>query len=127
MKNIVYNVARILMGLMFVLFGFNGFVPFIPNPPSIPQFAGMFFGAMVLSHFAWFVFGVQLISGVLLLINRYVPLALLMLAGVIANILAFHISMWPASLIPMPIIVTVLWFIVAWHYRERFNPLLQPT
>jgi putative oxidoreductase len=127
MKNIAYNVARILMGLMFVLFGFNGFVPFIPNPPSIPQFAGMFFGAMVQSHFAWFVFGVQLISGVLLLVNRYVPLALMMLAGVIANILAFHISMWPASLIPMPIIVTVCWFIVAWHNREKLFPLLQPT
>jgi putative oxidoreductase len=81
----------------------------------------------VMSHFAWFVFGVQLVSGLLLLVNRFVPLALMMLAGVIANILAFHIAMWPASLIPMPIIVTILWFVVAWHYRERLNPLLQPT
>lgn len=126
MKNIVYHTARILMGLMFVTFGLNGFIGFIPNPPSIPQFAGMFFGAMMQSHFAWFVFGVQLISGLFLLVNRFVPLSLLMLAGVIANILAFHITMWPASLIPMPIIVTVLWFVVAWRYRETFNPLLQP-
>lgn len=127
LKNALYVVARTLLGLMFVLFGLNDFVPFIPNPPSIPQSAGTFFGLMVQTHFAYFVFGVQLLAGAMLLVNRFVPLALLMLAAVIANILAFHITMWPASLIPMPIVVTVLWFIVAWRYRTKFNPLLQPA
>ena len=127
MKNIAYTAARVLMGLMFVTFGLNGFIGFIPNPPSIPQYAGVFFGTMMQTHFAWFVFGVQFVAGVLVLANRFVPLALMMLAGVIANILAFHITMWPASLIPMPIIATALWFVVAWHYREKLNPLLQPT
>lgn len=127
MKNAVYTVARLLLGLMFVVFGLNDFVPFIPTPPTIPQYAGTFFGTMVQSHFSWFVFGVQLIAGLLLIINRFVPLALVALAAVIANILAFHITMWPATLVPMPVIATLLWFVVAWRYREKLNPLLRPV
>jgi putative oxidoreductase len=123
MKNIWFIAARILLGLLFVMFGFNGFVPFIPNPPSIPQPAMAFFGALVQSHFSYFIFGVQLICGVLLLVNRFVPLAVVALAAVIANIIAFHITMWPASLFPMPIIVTILWFVVAWRVREDLKPL----
>ncbi|MDE2572677.1 MAG: hypothetical protein KGM44_09175 [bacterium] len=123
MNRIVVLLARILLGLIFAGLGMNGFVPFMPNPPSIPPTAAAFAGAMAASHFSYFVFGVQVLSGVLLLVNRYVPLALVSLAGVIANILAFHITMWPATLIPMPIIVTVLWLIVAWPLRAHFAPL----
>lgn len=78
---------------------------------------------MVSSHFSYFVFGVQVLCGILLLVNRYVPLAIVLLAAVIANILEFHITMWPAALIPMPALVTVLWFIVAWPLRAQFAPL----
>ncbi len=127
MQNVLYGIARTILGLVFVVFGLNDFVPFIPNPPSIPQYAGTFFGAMVHSHFSYFVFGVQLIAGLLLVSNRFVPLALVMLAGVIANILAFHITMWPATIVPMPLIVTALWFIVAWRYRDKLTLLLRPA
>jgi putative oxidoreductase len=116
--------ARILLGLMFVVFGINGFLPFIPNPPSIPQNAMTFFGVMVQSHFSYFVFGVQLLSGLLLLANRFVPLAIVTLAAVLANVIAFHVTMWPASLVPMPLVATVLWFVVAWSVRESLSPLL---
>ncbi len=61
--------------------------------------------------------------GILLLVNRCVLLALVSLAGVITNVLAFHITMWPAALIPMPVIATVLWFIVAGTIRSYFAPI----
>jgi putative oxidoreductase len=124
MKNVWFTAAQILLGLMFVVFGINGFVPFIPNPPSIPQNAMTFFGVMVQSHFSYFVFGVQLLSGLLLLVNRFVPLAVVMLAAVLANVIAFHVTMWPASLVPMPLVATILWFAVAWRVRESLYPLL---
>jgi putative oxidoreductase len=124
MKNGLFIAARILLGLMFVVFGLNGFLAFIPNPPTIPQAAMAFFGAMVQSHFSYFVFGAQFIGGALLLVNRFVPLAVVILAAVIANILAFHITMWPATLIPLPIVATILWFAVAWSVRDRLSPLL---
>lgn len=124
MKKAVFIAARILLGLMFVVFGLNGFLAFIPFPPSIPQSAGTFFGVMVQSHFSYFVFGAQFIGGALLLVNRFVPLAVVILAAVIANVLAFHITMWPATLAPMPLVATLLWFAVAWSVRDRFTPLL---
>jgi uncharacterized membrane protein YphA (DoxX/SURF4 family) len=123
MKNAAFTTARILLGVMFTVFGLNGFLHFIPNPPSVPVTAMTFLGAMVQSNFADFVFGVQLLAGVLVLLNRFVPLALVMLAAVLANVIAFHITMWPASLIPMPLIATVLWFATAWPLRDRLVPL----
>jgi uncharacterized membrane protein YphA (DoxX/SURF4 family) len=122
--NAWFIAARILLGVMFVVFGLNGFLSFIPNPPSIPQNAGMFLGAIVQSHFSYFVFGVQFLCGALLLVNRFVPLAIVMLAAVLANVFAFHITMWPATIFPMPIVATLLWFATAWPVRDRLTPLL---
>jgi hypothetical protein len=44
------------------------------------------------------VFGVQLISGVLLLASLFVPLATILLEGCYANILMFHIAMQPGGI-----------------------------
>ena len=120
-----YLVARLLLGLMFGVLGTNGFVSFIPNPPTVPAIAMQFAGAMAASHFSYFVFGVQVLCGLLLLANRYVILAEIALAAVLANILAFHITMWPATLVPMPLIALVLWFLVAWPLRGYFAPLFR--
>lgn len=124
MTNALFIAARILLGLLFVVFGLNGFLHFIPNPPSLPQNAMTFFGVMVQSHFSYFAFGVQLIAGAFLLVNRFVPLAVVTLAAVIANIFAFHVTMWPATIVPMPVVVALLWFAVAWRVRDRLSPLL---
>ncbi len=120
---IVVLVSRLLLGLMFAVFGLNGFLLFMPPPAHIPGNAGAFSGAMMSSHYVYLTTGAQLLCGVLLLINRYVSLALVVLAAIIVNILTFHITMWPQSLVPFPILVTVLWFIVAWPLREHFAPL----
>jgi uncharacterized membrane protein YphA (DoxX/SURF4 family) len=119
----VYLIARIGLGVIFGLLGVNGFVPFLPIPPTIPPVAATFFGAMVVSHYSYFVFAAQVIAGLLVLFNRYVPLAIVTLAAVLANVWAFHITMWPAAIFPMPIIATVLWFTVAWSIRSSFAPL----
>lgn len=112
--------ARILLGIQFGVLGLNGFVHFLPNPPYIPPVAMVFSVAMATSHFAYFVFGVQVIAGLLVLFNRYVPFALVMLGAVIANIFAFHITMWPQAIFPMPVIALVLWFFTAWPIRSQF-------
>src|ERR1700682_6284266 len=91
-------IARFLLGIIFLVFGLNGFLHFIPaSPPS--GTAGQFVGALFVSHYLIVVFLFQLISAVLLLINRYVPLALTLLAPVIVNILLFHVLMAPSGLL----------------------------
>ena len=114
-------VARILLGLVFVVMGLNGFLHYIPGGPP-PGPATTFTEVLVTSHYAIFVFGVQVVVGVLLLTNQFVPLALFVLAPVLANILVFHITMLPAGL-PLALIVTALWIFVALQCRAIFVPL----
>ena len=117
-------IARFLLGFIFLVFGLNGFLHFIPMPPPTGV-AGQFLGALFVSHFLIVIFAIQLIGAVLLLINRYVPLALTLLAPVIVNILFFHILMEPGGL-PLALIVTALWIIVFLSVRSAFSGLLQP-
>jgi putative oxidoreductase len=114
-------IARILLGLLFVFAGSFAFIPF--NPPPQPGLAGQFQDVYFASHWVKFVDVVMLVVGILLLTNRYVPLALVTLAAILANILFFHIAMQPQTL-PIPLVVVVLWFLVAWQHRASFAPLL---
>jgi putative oxidoreductase len=117
-------IARVLLGLIFLVFGLNGFLHFIPMPPPTGV-AGQFFGSIFASHYWMVVFGVQTIGGSLLLLNRFVPLALVILGPVIVNIFFFHALMAPAGL-PLAIVVVVLWAIVANRNRQYLAGIFVP-
>ena len=117
------TIARYLSGVIFLVFGLNGFLHFIPLPPP-SGVAGQFMGALFVSHYLTLIFALQVIGGVLLLANRYVPLALAILAPVIVNILSFHALMAPSGL-PLALFVTVLWALVFVHVRGAFAALFQ--
>jgi hypothetical protein len=82
--------------------------------------AGQFLGALFQSHYLWVVAALQIIGGVLLLVGRFVPLALALLGPVIFNILMYHLLMNPAG-IALALVVTVLWLIVFYAYRGYFS------
>ena len=111
-------IARYLLGLIFLVFGLNGFFHFIPMPPPKGALAAQFGGAIFASHYWVVVFGVQVLGGILLLVNRYVVLALVLLGPVIVNIFFFHALMAPEGL-PLAIIVVVLWVILAVRYKQH--------
>jgi putative oxidoreductase len=117
------TIARYLAGVIFLVFGLNGFLHFIPLPPP-SGVAGQFMGALFVSHYLTLIFALQVIGAVLLLANRYVPLALAILAPVIVNILSFHALMAPSGL-PLALFVTVLWALVFVYVRSAFVPLFQ--
>ena len=120
---IITAIARFLLGLIFLVFGLNGFLHFIPaSPPS--GTAGQFIGALFASNYLVVVFLLQLIPAVLLLINRYVPLALTLLGPIIVNILLFHLLMAPSGL-PLALVVTALWIAVFLNVRSVFVGLFQ--
>src|SRR5258707_1605712 len=116
-------VARYLAGTIFLVMGLNGFLNFIPLPPP-GGVAGQFMGALYVSHYLWVIFAFQVIGGLLLLANRYVPLATALLAPVIVNILTFHVLMAPAGL-PMALFVTILWTAIFIQVRPAFSGLFQ--
>jgi putative oxidoreductase len=113
-------VARYLLGLMFTVFGLNGFLQFIPQPPLTNPLAIQFLVAVGASHFAAFFFAVQVLGGLLLLSGVFVPLALTLLAAELYNILAFHLTLAPAS-IPPALVACVLWILVFLQYRDSFK------
>jgi hypothetical protein len=110
-------IARYLLGLIFLVFGLNGFLHFIPMPPP-KGLAAQFGGAIFVSHYWVVIFGLQVIGGLLLLVNRFVPLALVLLGPVIVNIFFFHALMAPEGL-PLAIVVVVLWVILALRYKQN--------
>lgn len=120
---IASTIARYLLGFIFLIFGLNGFLHFIPMPPP-SGLAGQFMGALFVSHFLVIVFLLQLIPAILLLINRYVPLALVLLGPVIVNIVLFHAFMAPSGL-PLAVVVVVLWFLVFADVRPAFHGIFQ--
>src|SRR3984893_13553770 len=118
-----FVIARYLAGVIFLVFGLNGFLNFIPLPPP-GGIAGPFMGALYGSHYLWVIFAFQVIAGVLLLVNRYVPLAAAILAPVLVNILTFHALMAPAGL-PLALFVAILWIVIFIEVRPAFSGLFQ--
>src|SRR5438132_9773599 len=118
---IIAIIARFLLGFIFLVFALNGFLHFIPA--SLPSgTAGQFVGALFVSNYLVVVFLLQLVAAGLLLINRFVPLALVLLAPIIVNILLFHLLMAPSGL-ALAIVVTVLWIVVFLSVRSAFTGL----
>jgi len=120
--NVASTVSRILLGLVFFAAGLSGFLLISHPPAPPPELAGEFQDVFFRSYWVLFVDGVEFIAGVLLLSNRYVPLALTLLAAIIANIIVFHLTMQPMGL-PIAAIVAALWVILATRYRSSFAPL----
>ena len=118
-------IARLLMGLMFLVFGLNGFLNFIPQPKeAMPEGAvALFEGFMKSGYMMQLISGTQLLVGVLLLLNRFVPLALALIAPVIVNIVAFHIFLVRPGM-PIAIVVLALELYLAWSYRDSYRPML---
>ena len=120
-------IARVLMGVCLLVFGLNGFLHFIPEPKNpMPEGAMAFAGALMKAGYMFpMVMGTQLLVGVLLLLNRFVPLALALLAPVIVNIVAFHIFLAPSGL-GLALVVFALELYLAWAYRSSYRSMLNP-
>lgn len=116
--------ARVLLGLIFVVFGLNGFFNFI-QPPEMNDTARTFMGALAgTGYFMIVVKLVEVVSGLMILTGRFLPLGLILLAPVSVNILLFHIFLDPSTL-AMAVIIVVMQLFLAWAYRDSFSSVLQ--
>ena len=96
-----------------------GFFSSFLNRRCQPGWPVQFLGALVASHYIVPVALLQLIAGALLLANRFVPIALVLLGPVIVNILLYHALMDPAGIVP-GLVALVLWLIVFYNVRSAF-------
>jgi hypothetical protein len=119
------TVARYLLGLMFTVFGFNGFLHFIPQPPPSNPLALQYMTVMSVSHYFVLIFFFQTLAGLLLLANRFVPLAIAILAPILVNILLYHVTMDPKNALPA-VFAALLWALVYWAHRANFRGIFEP-
>jgi hypothetical protein len=115
---ILVLVARILLGLAFFVFGLNKIVTFLPMPMPTGEA-----GALMLIWYThkWLMFYgfIETAAGLMLLVGRFVPLGLTLLAGVGLNILLFQVTFEPKGL-PIPLVLTVLEIFLVYAYRASF-------
>jgi putative oxidoreductase len=116
-------VARVLVGLIFVFFGSNAFLHFLPTPPPSATPAGQFLDSLVASRYVLVIGGCQVLGGLLLLINRYVPLGLTILGPIVVNILSYHFLMSMFGFFPLASITTLLYLFLLYGYRQYFASL----
>ena len=118
-------IARVLLGFVFVVFGSNIFLHFIPMPPPPATLAGDFSKALFLSHYLHVVAVFQIVGGLFLLVGRFVPLGLVLLAPVILNIALFHVLLDPSGLV-MAAVISILLVFLVWQYRDAFRGIVTP-
>jgi len=117
-------IVRVLLGLMFLVFGLNGFLNFMPAPKDLPPDVITVSNGLMKGGYMAVVSATEIIVALLLLTNRFVPLALVLLAPIVVGIITFHIAIAPATIVP-GILVLAMELYLAWAYRAAFRPLLR--
>lgn len=123
LTNHLPTAARIVLGLVFFVFGLNGFLHFLPQPPMPAAAAGFVGGLVSAPYFIPLLKGTEVLAGLALLSNRFVPLALTLLAPIIVQIALFHTFLAPSAGMPLLLIATELY--LARAYRDAFRPMLR--
>lgn len=119
-------IGRWLLGLPLVLFGFMNIFHPMPSPPDLAPAAKAFSDALTATGYMMPMIGVLfLVAGPLLLANRFVPLALLLLAPFFLNSVLFHAFLEPTGL-PVALVFAALELALAWAYRGVFARVLAP-
>lgn len=122
---VVVTIVRLLLGAIFVFFGSNLLFHFLPNPPAPAGPMKDYMTVMFITHMFAVIGFFQFVPGLLLLLNRYVPLAIAMLAPMLINIVAFHALVAHEGIFPIPALVVLMWAFLFWHYRASLACLFQ--
>jgi putative oxidoreductase len=115
-------VARLLLGFIFFVFGLNNILGNFLHMPMPSGDAGAFMMLLYTTKYMTFVSLLQVIGGLLLLVGRYVPLALVIIGPILVNILCFHFLIAKAGAAP-GIVCTILELFLIWAYRLSFRGL----
>jgi len=113
---------RILFGLFCLIFGLNKFLNFMPFPP-IPGDGGTLMGIYFTSGFLKLIGILEIVFGLCLLINKYVPLALTVLIAIMFNAAVFH-ALHDMANIGGAVLGLILGLVLVYANKERFSGLL---
>ncbi len=114
--------VRILFGLFVIIFGLNKFLNFMPFP-EIPGDGGTLMGIYFTSGFLKLIGILEIIFGIALLANKYVPLALTILVAIMFNAAIFHLLHDPAN-VGGAIVGLALGLFLIWANKDRFTQVM---
>jgi uncharacterized membrane protein YphA (DoxX/SURF4 family) len=119
-------IARLLLGMIFLFFGLNAFAGWIPleeyppGPPEADEMLRFLYSSFIMELLAV----AHIFVGLLLVINRFVPLALALLFPQIVPIVVFHILVDPGlDRAIYGYISALLFAFLFWAYRAHFEIL----
>ncbi len=122
MKSKLPLIARLLLGFVFFAAGLAGLLNLAPPPPNLPEKLQTFnAGLMASGYFMTLLKVTEVSCGLLLLSGFFVPLALVILAPVVINIVMVHLFLEPSGL-PLAIVLGALL-----TYLAFFSPPYSPT
>jgi len=124
MKVKVFIAIRILLGIMLLVFGLNKFFEFLPAPEGMSEVAGSYFGSLMVSKTMTLVAVVEVLAGVSMLLNKYVPLMAVILMSVSVNAVLFHAVLDPGNIAPA-LVLLLLNIVVLYGYRNHYDGLLK--
>lgn len=118
-------ILRILMGLLFLFASLAYFFKWITPPPeegAMKVFNEGLEASVYLVPTAKFI---ELICGLAFVSGRFVPLATVLIAPIIVNIVLIHAFLQPSGL-PIAGFLVVANGLVAYQHREAYRALLRP-
>lgn len=119
------TIARVLLGLYFLIFGLNGFFHFLPKPPMVDEANAILGGIFMPDYQMPLVKAIEILGGIALLSNRFIGMALVLLAVITVQILLFHITYVGVVGSLMQIIFAAVMVYVMMNYKDRFDGLLK--
>lgn len=115
-------IVRLLLGILLVVFGSNKFLNFIPMEAPTGG-AADFMNSLNTTGYIFPVVGVlEVFIGLLLLIKKWVPFAVILLAPISINILLFHLFLDIPG-VSVALLVTVLNAILIYKHWRLYRPL----
>ncbi len=121
MNSKVTMALRIILGLVLIIFGANKFAGFMPSP-ELTGDAAAFMGALVGAGYFTILGVLEIVIGLLLILNKWVPFALILLAPLAVNFLIFHLTYDTAGMGPAAL-VSLLTIALLYANKEKFKTL----
>ena len=117
-------IVRTLIGLLFIVSSLIYFLNLVQPPEMTGAMKTFNEGLAASGYFFTLLKVTELVCGILLVIGRFVPLALVILAPIVVNILMVHVFLERSGL-PIAIVLVLAFIFLGWYYRENFRGLFE--
>ncbi|APD07263.1 hypothetical protein UJ101_01752 [Flavobacteriaceae bacterium UJ101] len=118
------TIISILLGIILIVFGLNKFLNFMP-PMELATSGMEFMGALIKTGYMMTIVAlVEIITGILIVINKYRALALVILFPVLLNALLFHVFLDPVNALPAVFAVAMNIFLM-YTSKDRYQELFK--